>query len=208
MSKTYGFSGAHQIAKDGLFIELSDGERWYPARDDNEITIEALAHGMSNLCRFTGHCAFFYSIAEHSVKVSYLVESLTGLLHDAHEVVTNDLSKPVKVYIGGSYGELEDKCERQVATLFGLDFPHGPVIKEADILMVLIESFDLLPSKGKEWGYYDEFRQKALELYVDRPELRPEGWSPEEAYERFMARYFELSGPSTNMNDVAVLERD
>jgi hypothetical protein len=58
--------------------------------------------------------------------------------------------------------------------------------------MVLIESFDLLPSKGKEWGYYEEFRQMALELYVDRPELRPEGWTPEDAYVRFMERYKEL----------------
>lgn len=178
-----------ELNKEDLYIELSDGSKWYPGRDDNQVSIENLAHALSNLCRFTGHSKQFYSVAEHSVKVSYLVPTLTGLLHDAHEALTNDLSKPVKVYLEGSYAALEERAERQIAAQYGLQFPHGPEIKEADVLMCLIESFDLLPSRGKNWGYYEELRPRAMELYVERPELRPECWAPGEARKRFIDRF-------------------
>jgi len=182
-----------RFGREDLFIELSDGSRWYPGRDNNTVSIENLAHSLSNLCRFTGHCGTFYSIAEHSVKVSYLVPTLTGLMHDAHEALTNDLSKPVKIFLAGSYAELESRAETQIARQYHLEFPHGPVVKEADIVMCLIEAFDLLPSKGKSWGYYEAMRPKAMNLYIERPELRAECWSPQKAYSRFMLRYHELA---------------
>ena len=180
------------FSREDLYIELSNGDKWYPGRDNNSVSIENLAHALSNLCRFTGHCRRFYSIAEHSVKVSYLVPTLTGLMHDAHEALTNDLSKPVKVYLAGSYAELERAAEQQIAKQYSLTIPHGPVIKEADIIMCLIEAFDLLPSKGKSWGYYGELRPRAMELYVERPELRAQCWDPDKACEEFMVRYMEL----------------
>ncbi len=190
-------SSPETIKKDGLFIELFGGSKWYPSRSDNEISIEQVAHSLSSLGRFTGHSNRIdgntYTVAEHSVKVSYLVPTLTALMHDAHESVVNDLSKPVKVFIGGSYNKLEDDTEAQFAKIFGLDRPMSPDIKQADIHMVLIEAFDLLESKGADWGYYEKERLEALKLYVAQPELRAECWSPEYAYERFMVRYLDLT---------------
>lgn len=181
-----------------LFVELSDGGRWYPGRKDNKVSIEVLAHSLSSLSRFTGHARWLhgypYTVAEHSVKVSLIVPTLTALLHDAQEAITNDLSKPIKVFIGGSYKDLETETEKRMAALFGLDQPHNSAVKHADILMVLIESFDLLPSKGKDWGYFQEYREEAMELYVTRPELRPACWPPTLAYKTFMDRYDELRG--------------
>lgn len=189
-------SSPEDIKKAGLFIELYGGGRWYPSRPDNEISIEQVAHALSGLARFTGHAKRLngnvYSVAEHSVKLSYLVSTVTGLMHDAHECVVNDLSKPVKVFIGGSYSKLEDSVEAQFAKLFKLDYPRSREIKQADIHMVLIEAFDLLESKGAKWGYYEKERREALELYVERPELRAECWSPEDAYVKFMERYEQL----------------
>ncbi len=190
----------NDVNKNDLFVELFGGDKWYFGRDDNEISIEQVAHSLSGLARFTGQAERLsgnvYTVAEHSVKVSYIVETLTALMHDSPEVITNDLSSPVKAYLGDAYRILADNVEAQFGDLFDLDFPPmPPEIKRADTLMVLIESFDLLESKGKDWSWFEKEYSEALQLYVDRPELRAECWSPDYAYERFMVRYMDLTDP-------------
>ena len=188
-------TGPPDIKKD-LYVELSQWSKWYLSHTDNKISIEQVAHSISSIPRFHGHCKWLnghtYTLAEHSVKVSYLVPTLTALMHDAHESIINDLSKPVKTFVGKPYEDLEAATEKQFAQLFNLDYPMPPEIKEADILMVLIESFDLLESKGSDWFWFEQQRIDALKLYVSRPELRAECWSPTRAYEIFMKRYEQL----------------
>jgi hypothetical protein len=82
------------------YILTSGGRRVWPLNmcvDD--IDIEEIAHALSNICRFTGHSRFHYSVAQHCVYVAQAVSSpnrLWGLLHDAAEAYINDIASPVK----------------------------------------------------------------------------------------------------------------
>ena len=84
----------------GTWIQTSSGGKFYYDSDDTDcINIEDIAHALSNPCRFGGHSGRFYSVAQHSVVVAYLVEKelmLTALLHDASEAYVVDVPRPLK----------------------------------------------------------------------------------------------------------------
>src|ERR1700674_199080 len=78
---------------------------------EEDVCIEDIAHSLSLLCRFTGHVKQFYSVGEHSVRVSYLCPpeyQLWGLLHDAGECYAGDVNRPLKYSPGmEAYREYE-----------------------------------------------------------------------------------------------------
>lgn len=192
-----------EIERDDWYIELADGSKWFPAGGNTKPSPEVLAHALGNLGRYTGHSTVFYSVAEHLVKASYLVPehlAYEALMHDAHEAIVNDLSKPVKMYIGGSYDELEDRTEVEIRRMYGLTDHIHPLVKHADILMALIEADTIMPSRGENWTYYGGYRDEAMIIASERPELRPEGWSPNitgynagRASTEWLRRYRELT---------------
>ena len=182
--------------KKDLYIETARGGKWFPSRDDNTLDERAVAHALSSLARFCGNASrrdHIYTVAEHSVKVSYLVPTLTALMHDAHEMIIADMPKPIKVYLGGSYAALEKQVEQQFARIFNLVYPHPGEIHDADVKMVMIEAMDLMPSAGKDWSYFDSYREEVEALYKRAPYLRPDCWSAAEAEQRFLDRFYELS---------------
>jgi hypothetical protein len=76
----------------GLDLDLLDPQ-------PEAIAIEDIAHGLAQTCRFSGQCPRFYSVAEHSVRVSLMVparDALEALLHDASEAYLSDLVSPLK----------------------------------------------------------------------------------------------------------------
>ena len=86
------------------------------------VTIEDIAHSLSHICRFGGHCERAYSVAEHSLYVADILKSrglpaagqLAGLLHDGHEAYCGDVPTPIKVALGTSWRQFEDCIERTV----------------------------------------------------------------------------------------------
>lgn len=102
-----------------------------------------------------GHCPEFYSVAEHSVYVSYYVpkeHALQALLHDASEAYISDIVKPAKPYIEG-YKEVEDSIMRAIYTKFGLPIEEHPLVKHADTAILVDELSQIFedPPPGMSW---------------------------------------------------------
>lgn len=123
------------------------------------VSIDGIAHALSNLCRFTGHVREFYSVAQHSLMVSLIVpESMAreGLLHDAQEAYIGDVSTPLKRLLP-RYKEIEKNLEGVIAEKFGLDWSPEALsqVKRADAIMLATERRDLLGAleDDGEWRF-------------------------------------------------------
>lgn len=89
----------------GNWIQTYTGKHFYPLNPKSEdICIEDIAHSLSQICRYNGHTNQFYSVAKHSILLSYLAEDygidsegqLYYLMHDAHEAYVGDMTMPMK----------------------------------------------------------------------------------------------------------------
>lgn len=138
----------------GTAIATYNGSRFFvndPTPE--EIDINVIAHALSNLCRFGGHCSQFYSVAEHSIRVASILPpelQLTGLLHDASEAYLVDMPRPIKI-IMPQYLEIEGKIMESVATKFNLFWPMPDHVKWADNALLAAEKKWLMPNSG-DWG--------------------------------------------------------
>lgn len=135
------------MPKPECWIQTFTGNIFHPLdpRPD-EVHIEDIAHALSLLCRWQGHCQTFYSVAQHSVLVSGALPAkyqLWGLLHDAAEAYLNDIASPIKRHMP-VFVEIENKVLRAVAEKFSLIWPMPPEIKREDEEILLAERRDLI----------------------------------------------------------------
>lgn len=107
----------------------------------DDINVRDVAHHLANICRYTGACPTFYSVAQHSVYVSSLMWSayraaeaaMAGLLHDAAEAYFNDLASPVKHDPRMQwYRDLEHEATAMIFKLYNVDPKWLPLTKAAD----------------------------------------------------------------------------
>lgn len=137
------------------YIPTVSGGRVYLDRPDPaDIDIRDIAHGLSNVCRFGGQCAQFYSVAQHSVLVSDLCgadgnarHALAGLLHDASEAYTSDVPTPVKDFCLG-LRDLEDRLMRAIALKFDFTYPLARMVKTADRSALGLEWAVFMPDQA------------------------------------------------------------
>lgn len=142
------------------WIETYTGKKfWFTNEDPDEVDIEDIAHALSHMCRYTGHCNRFYSVAEHSCHVGFLTSDLRGLLHDASEAYLADIASPVKMLLP-EYKTLEARIMRKIAKKFNLPegFESHDDVKRADWTMLKSEAASLLPSRGKDWYFPQDIK--------------------------------------------------
>lgn len=147
--------------------------------------IEEIAHALSLQCRYTGHCKHHYSIAQHSVLVSYQVPhymALTGLLHDASEAYLGDVSTHLKSMLP-EYKALEARVEEAISDTFNLIHPLPAEVKLADGRMLLTEVRDLIPNRHlQDWPDFEPYDDVLIHRL-----------HPEQAERFFLNRYYELT---------------
>lgn len=151
-----------------------------------DVRIDDIAHALSNLCRFGGHCRRFYSVAEHSVHVSHLVPrefALEALMHDASEAYCVDLPRPIKELLPG-YRDIEARIAEAIRRAYWLPATESPCVKEADNAMLLAERDALLDEPPVPWAW------AAGLIPANRV---PMCLSPDGAKEAFLARFTELT---------------
>ncbi len=118
--------------------------------DINKININDIANSLSRQCRFGGHLRWFYSVAEHSLRVASKLPhelKLTGLLHDAAEAYLLDLPRPIKNRLPG-YKEAEEHLLQIIMQKYGGIYPLPAQVIKADE-DVLQWEFEYVVSENK-----------------------------------------------------------
>ena len=178
------------------WCQTASGIPFYPLNPRMEdVRIEDIAHALANMCRFAGHTREFYSVAQHCVLASEMVEwasyedpnheALYALLHDASEAYIVDVPRPLKhqpEFAG--YILAESRLQTAIYSAFGLDPVEPGLLHVVDHRMLRTEQRDLMPPACNGDDRHD------VEPYPDP--IEP--WTPTEARKRFLARFKELTG--------------
>ena len=107
-----------------------------------DVDIIDIAHALSHICRYGGHCRIFYCVAQHCVEGSRLLDDGTDegrelakqfLLHDSAEAYIGDMTRPMKrTPEMKMFRDVEENIERLIAKRFGLSYPYDPRVKQMD----------------------------------------------------------------------------
>jgi uncharacterized protein len=176
----------------GPYLQTVSG-RWVNPFDPDPDQLDAgdIARALANQCRFGGHSRVFYSVAQHSVIVSELVEQRGGdaedvfaaLMHDASEAYLGDMPHPIKhrSSLGAAFKAAEDHLEAALRERFGIK-AHVPEIKRADRALLATER-RAFSGEGWHWPELEGVEPLELELTA---------LAPDEAAQAFAQRYAEL----------------
>lgn len=194
--------------RDGCWVQLCDGSPFWPLDPlPADVRIEPIAYGLSRLARFCGQTRGEpYSVAQHSVHVSYEVErsyrdrygetpsppvghvgiheaALNALLHDASEFVLSDIARPIKQQPQlAAYREAEKNLQVAIYEAFGAIGCDLELLHLVDLRMLRTEQRDLMLAEIPNEGRGD------AEPYP----WHVEPWPWREAERRFLARFAEL----------------
>jgi hypothetical protein len=172
----------------GDWMQTYTGKQFWPMDPRaSEIDPDDIAHALSLLCRYGGHCSEFYSVAEHCVLMSHAVSpenALTALLHDASEAYLVDVPRPIKRSPKmEAYRVAEARMMDAIAVRFGLSDGSGdwwytlPTdVKQADT-RILVDERARLMSLGRDldWGL-DAVEPLGVKIQCWSPAIAEEQW--------------------------------
>lgn len=157
-----------------------------------------IAHALSLICRFNGHCYRHYSVAQHSLLAADIVQSqghgpeiqLLALLHDAPEAYIGDMTRPLKHHLRSQasgcmsdYDRVEAHLWQIICERFGLEPELTDCIHDADMIALATEKRDLLPDHPTAWDCLHGITPHNSELPA---------WTPTQARQAFHDRLLDL----------------
>ena len=169
--------------------------------DAETINLDAIAHHLAQLNRYTGACSRPYSVAEHSLLVCEILEReraihspsvlMAALLHDAHEAYCADLSSPMKQVLGDGWRNVEHRIAHSVRARFGVLSASASArqdIEWADLTALATERAQLLPPCGPEWPVSRSHPPIGWVRLADRAGMAWTDWQ-----QAFLDRFAELN---------------
>lgn len=170
------------------YIQTYTGKIIYPLNPrEEDIDILDIAHALSMLCRYGGHCREFYSVADHCVNVSNLVYDSTvgkscalwGLLHDASEAYLMDIPAPIKhSNLMRPYRVAEKTLMLAISRKFLYGTEEPAIVRSVDRAILTSERLSLMPVECKPGKTF----------------LRIIPKSPAHAEAAFLERFYDLTG--------------
>lgn len=201
------------------WIQTFSGLQYWPLDPRAaDVRVEDIAHHLGNICRFSGACRRFYSVAEHSSHVSHVVDAalmfrqdvdeetkrrlvLLAHLHDAAEYVPpHDVARPVKYADECAFlREVERRNEAAIFEALGVAdiVDTDGLIKQADNAMLIAEQEALMGEPPAAWeslvvdGALLEVARYRMML-ANKHGVSGAG-SPEKAGRAWLLRYHELT---------------
>lgn len=175
-----------------LYIETASGKKFFV--EHPEFDIQDIAAALSKKCRFGGHTRRFYSVAEHAVLVSTIMEitggdPFEGLNHDNCEGYVPDVPSPWKAFLPG-FKEFEARIDGPLRMWLGLPAKNTEECKRADWVVMFLEAYELMPTKAADWFAPSGIKELAAEL---RWRFVPQCWTPFEAEHQFLYRFHKLN---------------
>ena len=176
----------------GPYLQTVSG-RWVNPFDPDPAQFDAgdIARALANQCRFGGHSRVFYSVAQHCVIVSRVVEERGGdvedvfaaLMHDASEAYLGDMPHPLKhrSELGAAFRDAEARLEAAIRDRFEIK-PDVPEVKRVDRALLATER-RAFSAEAWHWPELEDVEPLDLELTA---------WLPDKAADEFARRYAEL----------------
>jgi len=174
--------------RNGHYVWSYKGLKLWPSDPRmSDFDIVEIANAISKDCRFGGQIHDFYSVAEHSVIMSFLTaDPLAGLLHDGlSEYLLRDMPKPTKRMLP-DYNEMEHHLMLVGSDKYGIVL--GPQLKELDQRLVADEAMVLFPMEPS-W-----LKQWPLPCLGDSVKNLIKCWDHDTARGMFLRRYIDIVG--------------
>ena len=161
----------------GAIVTVTDDVFDIAAPSAEQVDVDVVAHSLALQCRFNGHIPGFYSVAEHSVRVSRWLEAhdepvaiqQAGLWHDGAEAYIGDMVRPMKQMepLGSAYLEVEDGVAEALSHVVGVDLVNLPdIVKAADKAVYEWEVQNIRSGHLSGWGW-----SFAREAFLRRHEM-------------------------------------
>lgn len=178
------------MTKIGGYITTYSGKHFYPIDPDTSMfCLEDVARGLSHENRANGQTTLPFSVAQHSVNVSQVLEDLgydvrtqfIGLTHDISEAFIKDIPSPLKEWLP-DYVAIEKKVQDTAYEWAGLGEvtdEEYEIVNWADKAMFPVEAKSFMPNAVHP-----------IDPLLKDMVIMP--WTPEKAREEFIKLFVEL----------------